>query len=221
MNPTHYELHSTTRPALEKMRTHKASYEVFVAGITITVLPGVWSPAYDWSGDFMIANFPDVKGKDVLEIGCGSGLISVHAALSGARHVTAVDINPLAVENTAINLKKYGISLGTVIVSNGFSAVSGDFDIVVFNAPYHGCRPDDMLEYACADENYQTLRAFFGDLGCHLRPNGQVELGFSESGDLKLFRSLIGIHGFRITRELSEWREDYNCMLFELAQDRD
>jgi len=221
MDSAHYELHSTTRPALERMRAHKASYEVSVAGITITVLPGVWSPAYDWSGNFMIANFPNVIGKDVLEIGCGSGLISVHAALSGAKHVTAVDINPIAVENTAMNFRIHGISSGTAFVSNGFSAVSGDFDIVVFNAPYHGCKPDDMLEYACADENYQTLHAFFDDLECHLRPNGEVELGFSESGDLKLFRKLIELHHFRIQRERSDWREGYNCMLFELARDRE
>jgi release factor glutamine methyltransferase len=203
------------------MRAHKASYEVRVLGITITVLPGVWSPAYDWSGIFMIANFPDVKGKDVLEIGCGSGLISVHAALSGARHVTAVDINPIAVENTRLNFSKFEIDFGSAHVSNGFAEVAGDFDVVVFNAPYHGCRPGDMLEYACADEDYQSLRAFFSDVRTHLRPDGLVELGFSESGDLKLFRSLIELHRFGIRRELSDWREGYNCMFFELSPEAD
>lgn len=218
MSTGRYELHNTTRPALEKMRAHETSYEVRVAGRPITVLPGVWSPAYDWSGEFLIVNFPDVAGKDVLEIGCGSGLISLHAALSGAKHVTAVDINPLAVDNVSVNFGKYGIESGTCFVSDGFSAVSGDFDVVVFNAPYHGCKPEDMLEHACADEDYRSLRAFFRDVGNHLRPDGLVELGFSESGDLNLLKSLIMLYGFGIRRELSDWKEGYNCMLFELAK---
>lgn len=200
------------------MRSHTVSYETSVGDLTITVLPGVWSPAYDWSGEFMIANLPDVKDKDVLEIGSGSGLISVYAGRSGAKQVTSVDINPTAVENTVLNFSKCEIRFGTAFQSDGFTGVKGTFDVIVFNAPYHGCKPADLLEYACADEDYHSLRGFFRDVSSYLRPNGIVLLGFSESGDLGLFRSLVQAHHFHIRRELSEWKHGYNCMIFELTR---
>jgi len=45
-----------------------------------------------------------------------------------------------------------------------------------------------------------------------------VVFGFSESGDLPLIESLIIENGFRIKRKLSDWRQDYNCMLFDLVR---
>ena len=213
-----YKLHHTTQPALQKMREHKESYETTVGGLSISVLPGVWSPAYDWSGEFMIENFPNVKDKDVLEIGCGSGLISVYAGLSGAKKVISVDINPKAVENTALNFGKHKIKHGKAFFSDGFEKVEGAFDLIIFNAPYHGSKPGDLLEYAVTDEDYRLMRNFFVDVSRHLRPNAVILLGFSESGDLNLFRDLIQANHFLIRRELSEWKQGYNCMIFELVK---
>ena len=213
-----YKLHSTTQPALQQMRAHKENYEVELRGMSIIVEPGVWSPAYDWSGQFMIDNLPDFTGKDVLEVGSGSGLISVYAGRSGAKQITSVDINPKAVENTSMNFRKHGIKCGCAFVSDGFSKVRGDFDVVIFNAPYHGCKPADLLEYACADEDYRALRGFFHDVLNHLRQDGVIMLGFSESGDMELFRSLITKYKLEVRRELSEWKHEYNCMVFELSK---
>lgn len=45
-----------------------------------------------------IAGLP-VKGMDVLDFGCGTGILAVAAALEGARSVTGNDIQPEAIEN--------------------------------------------------------------------------------------------------------------------------
>lgn len=45
-----------------------------------------------------IAGLP-VEGKDVLDFGCGTGILAVAAALEGARRVTGNDIQPEAIEN--------------------------------------------------------------------------------------------------------------------------
>ena len=67
--------------------------------INITNFDGVYEPAEDsW---LMVNNLPDFQGS-VLEIGCGSGIISLHLAQRG-NEVTAVDINPKAVEATKFN----------------------------------------------------------------------------------------------------------------------
>ncbi len=50
------------------------------------------------------------KGDRVLDLGCGSGILSVIALLLGASEATAVDIDPMAVEVAYSNLKLNGLS---------------------------------------------------------------------------------------------------------------
>lgn len=213
-----YTLHSTTPSALTKMRSHSKQYETTILGLPILVLPKVWSPAYDWSSLFYIENMLELKGLDFLEIGCGTGVISVFAGRANAKRVVAVDVNEEAVKNTQLNFERFDIKNGETFLSDGFNNVTGKFDVVTWNAPYHGCKPVDVLERGCADEGYNDIRKFFQQVQNYLNPGGKVVFGFSESGDLPLIESLIAENGYRIKRKLSDWREDYNCLLFELVE---
>lgn len=211
-----YILHDTTPGALEKMRAHSTPYSYEVMGLPILVLPNVWSPAYDWSSLFYVENFPEVSGLDFLEIGCGTGVISVFAARNGSRKVVAVDVNADAVRNTLQNFERFCVINGEAYVSDLFSNVSGTFDVITWNAPYHGSKPANLLERGCADEDYKDIRRFFREVNLFLKPGGLIVFGFSESGDLLLLEELIAEHGFRIKRKLSDWRDGYNCLLFDL-----
>ncbi len=66
-------------------------------------------------------------GYTVYDIGCGSGSVTVEAALqveeSGAVH--AVDFDPRAAELTKKNLEKFGIKNATVISGNAKDVVAG------------------------------------------------------------------------------------------------
>ena len=48
----------------------------------------------------------------VLDYGCGSGILAIGAALLGAQHIVAVDIDPAAVQATAENADNNGVALG-------------------------------------------------------------------------------------------------------------
>jgi len=50
-----------------------------------------------------------LEGKTVLDIGCGSGILSLAAAKMGAREVFGVDIDPEAVEHANKNLALNGL----------------------------------------------------------------------------------------------------------------
>lgn len=212
-----YQLHSTTPTALDRMREHTEPYNTPILGVTIRVLPGVWSPAYDWSGQFYAENLPEVSERAVLEIGCGTGLISVFAGLGGARTVMAVDVNAAAVECARQNFELHELAQCQSRVSDMFTNVDEKYDVIIFNAPYHGCKPGDLLERACADEGYQSLRTFFEKAREHLNDAGIISIGFSESGDLVLFHQLAAQANLSIIRTLSDSREGYNCMIFDMV----
>ncbi len=50
------------------------------------------------------------EGRDVIDYGCGSGILAVAAAALGARRVSAVDIDPQALRATAGNARVNGVS---------------------------------------------------------------------------------------------------------------
>lgn len=64
--------------------------------------------AFAWAAGQGLANYildnPDtVKGKRVLDFGCGSGLVGIAAAMAGAESVVCCDTDPLALLATEVN----------------------------------------------------------------------------------------------------------------------
>ena len=53
----------------------------------------------------------DLKGKYVIDYGCGSGILAIAAALLGAERVVAVDTDPQALEATRANAKRNGVEV--------------------------------------------------------------------------------------------------------------
>lgn len=74
-------------------------------------------------------------GKTVLDLGCGSGILSIASLLYGAQSAEGVDIDELAVKTAIENGKMNGFSEPQYKVHCGdmTKEVSGTFDIVVAN----------------------------------------------------------------------------------------
>jgi len=107
---------------------------------------------------------PDLTGKRVLDIGCGSGIYTIALLLAGAAHVTALDINPAAAAVTRMNVLRNGLdSSRLTCVSAGLADyLSQDgFDLVVTNPPH--------LPY---DESYATANGLEAALVAG--PNGRA-----------------------------------------------
>lgn len=78
----------------------------------------------------------EMRGKHLLDCGCGTGILSIVAAKSGAERVTAYDIDEWSVENTIHNaeLNGAGEKIETFLGdANVLTHVSGVFDIITAN----------------------------------------------------------------------------------------
>lgn len=69
----------------------------------------------------------------VLDVGCGSGVVAVGAALLGASYVEAVDISAAAVATTTSNAVRNGVEGAIVASTTALVDIAGPFDIVCAN----------------------------------------------------------------------------------------
>jgi ubiquinone/menaquinone biosynthesis C-methylase UbiE len=78
----------------------------------------------------LFVDFDALSEKDVLEVGCGSGIAAQMFAEAGAR-LTAVDLTPWAVATTRARLEAFGLP-GTVLEADGEALPFDDasFDLV-------------------------------------------------------------------------------------------
>ena len=74
-----------------------------------------------------------LDARRVLDVGCGSGLLAIVAAIRGAHTVVAVDIDPAAVEATLANAMVNGVGDLIEVSSTPVAIVDGPFDLIVAN----------------------------------------------------------------------------------------
>ncbi|MBE0524320.1 MAG: methyltransferase [Methanosarcinales archaeon] len=151
-------------------------------GKIIHLLPQVYEPAEDsfLLVDALIDNIKD--GDRVIELGCGSGIVSLFAQ-NRASLVVATDLNPYAVRCAGKN----GIN---AIRTDLFDGINGQFDLIVFNPPYLPTSDEERLSgwdglmLEGGKNGRQTIKRFIDGLGDYLSPKGRV---------LLLVSSLTGI----------------------------
>lgn len=125
----------------------------------------------------------------VLEIGCGSGLVSIELAFK-VRSITATDINPHATCATRSRADAGAIEIG-IVRTDLFLGIKGRFDLILFNAPYLPTEAEERtgrwIDYALdgGESGRETINRFLRDLGEHLSLKGRA---------LLLISSLTGLH---------------------------
>ena len=74
----------------------------------------------------------DLDNKQMLDYGCGSGVLAIAALKLGCARATAMDIDPQAMRATLDNAASNDVR-DRIIVSNHAGGVAGQFDVVVAN----------------------------------------------------------------------------------------
>ncbi len=149
-----------------------------LSDLDIEVDEGVYSPSDD---TFLLVELIDLKGDErVLEIGCGSGFISLHCASKGCE-TTSVDISKKAVENTLCNAERNDLEIDAK-VSDIFSELSGSWDVIIFNPPYLPKERDIEHDFRWdgGERGDETLLNFLSEADNYLEKEGIVYLIYSD-----------------------------------------
>ncbi len=155
-----------------------------VHGVRLLVLPSVSNPKLLRTGGFFAKCLDEsvTAGRDVLDMGTGSGVCALFAARH-ARRVVAVDINRAAVRcagiNAAINHLEHRVDIRQ---GDLFEPVTGErFDLVLFNPPFLLGTPRDARDAAWRSSD--VAARFAASLDAHLAPSGAALLLLSTFGD--------------------------------------
>jgi putative methylase len=109
----------------------------------------------------------DIKGKTVCDLGCGTGILAIGAALLGAASVTGVDIDERALAVARENADLLGTDIAFLAADlreGGCRERAGPCDTVVMNPPFgaqkaHADRPFIDCAIAAAGVTYSIFNA--------------------------------------------------------------
>jgi release factor glutamine methyltransferase len=163
------------------------------------VHPEVFPPHYTISTKILLdfISTLNISKKTFLELGCGSGIISLHAASKDAK-VTATDINTKAIEY----LKKASIKNNlpiTTLYSDLFSELNNlYFDFIVINPPYYPKEPKTQKEQAwfCGSD-FEYFRQLFYQFSKR-NQSEEVYMILSEDCDLTKIKSIALNYNFKL-----------------------
>ncbi len=113
-------------------------HEVAAGATVISIEPGAAfglgdHPTTKLALAHVAAELAGRRGATVADIGCGTGVLAIGAALLGASAVRAVDVSPAAVEATLDNVRRNGVADLVDVDDSPAGALTGPYDVVVAN----------------------------------------------------------------------------------------
>lgn len=148
---------------------HPVHLELEIPGgrrIQYLTKPGIFAYRATDPGTALLAkHLPDCGGKSVLDLGCGSGALSLAAFALGAESVAASDSSAIAVACAEANFSALGLAGKTHCGDLG-RGLEGGFDLVLSNPPFH---KDGETDYGLPE---RILNAIWQQL----RPGGEAYL---------------------------------------------
>ena len=137
------------------------------------------------------------SGGRLLDVGCGSGILSLAGVLFGCAAAFGIDLDRLAVWVARVNARLNQLSKQTSFTAGSLEMVTDRFDIVVANI---------LLE---------PILAMLEPLHTAIVPGGVVVLSGILSAEVPQLRSGILTHGWRITHQVSQ--EEWTAVICEEA----
>jgi 16S rRNA (guanine1207-N2)-methyltransferase len=145
------------------------TYQLQIDSIEITIcsLPGVFSQnELDVGTKLLMQNLPAKMQNEVLDFGCGAGVISVFI---GKKHpdvsLSLLDVNALALKSAQQTLAINQLQ-GKVFASDSLSNVAEKYQHIVSNPPFHqGLKT-----------HYASTESFLSQIKAHIKKTGNITI---------------------------------------------
>ena len=171
---------------------HRKPRKYIYKNVYTIVQPSVFSPINTISTRILL-DFIDtleLKNKTVLELGCGSGIISVFSASKNG-YVTASDINECAINSLSNAAMKQGFSIKTLISDLFKNIDTPNFDFIFINPPYYPKKPKNIEDQAWfCGENFEYFQELFAQLPSRLSDSTSCFMILSEDCDINSIKEI-------------------------------
>lgn len=178
---------------------------------SIKIAPDVYEPCED---SFLLAQAALLiiqNSENILEVGCGSGIISAVIKNNTHARITGIDINPYAAKCT----KENGVD---AIRGDMLSCIKGKFDIIIFNPPYLPTndeeRTSDWINVALdgGNDGREIINRFLVEACDHLVENGRILMLVSSFTGIEEVNSKMISLGYSV-EEISKERYMFEELL--------
>ncbi len=189
-----------------------------------------WEPEDTTSLRLRIFSDPILRDAEVLEIGTGSGLISLCCLQAGAARMVATDLNPAAVENARWNASEMGFSdrfearLVPRRSPGAWTVIEPDakYDLIISNPPWEDSKPVTVEQFALYDPSFELLQSLVTGARQRLKPSGKMWLAYGCVTAIRKIQEVAAAEKLRCDllddRELSELPELFlPGMLIEIS----
>lgn len=120
----------------------------------------------------------DVTNKSVLDMGCGTGILAIFAAMKNAKPIDAIDIDEWCVENTNENIIKNNCEFISVFLGDANLLQDQKYDIIIANINRNILLQDLPAYKRCLNTNGILLLSGFYTEDEPLLQSKAKELGF-------------------------------------------
>jgi HemK-related putative methylase len=169
------------------------------SSIHLMVPWGVHPPL--WDDSLLLAEVVEKEiqpNMSVLDIGTGSGIQGIVAALRGAA-VLSTDICPRAVQTARWNAERYQLEKDIEArESDCFNQIREKFDRIIFNPPHLWFESESVLDHTITDNQYVLFQRFLKDAKKHIEENGKIFLVCSTIGDVEYMQECIKEYGYEM-----------------------
>ena len=170
-------------------------------GLRLEIAPEVFHPGFFFSTRFLLQYITalPLQQKKIMELGCGSGLISMVAAQKGAV-VTASDINRIALAYLKKNCRQNNIEV-EIIASDLFADIPVKaYDIIAINPPYYKKDPITAKDHAWfCGENGEYFSGMFAGLSNYIHRQTEVLMVLFDGCDMNMINNFAAKNNFSLT----------------------
>jgi methylase of polypeptide subunit release factors len=215
----------------KKKGLYRIKVQIGSISIPIDVYPGVFPPKsnYSISSELVFGVFGDLTSLKVADIGSGSGIEAIVAILSGAVHVDAVDINPVAVECTRHNVELNNLNHKISVYNSDLfaSLPENKYDLIIANLPIVDFNPgqeSDVIK-ALYDPDLKLHKRLFIESTKFLSEEGYITFSHANlqsrdtnnpNKDFEILENLIIKYGYQIISKKEQDNIGYKWISYKI-----